>query len=266
MAKDPAALFYIDKWLVATKGMRGNVKGWYLNLILFQYDMGDLPNDIEELANLADVRISEYEEFKQVFEQVLSKKFEQNDSGRLENDFAREIIHKRKLFKDKRSGAGKMSYFVQYLTKNYKLSKAKIEYLKDSVNLTDLDLKNEQVLKQVIEHNLELYINVNKDISKDVFIDKYSVFKKIAFFNDDDFQAIWIDFIKIRKTKKAADSERAMKSLAKRLSEYSKGSKDIAMEIVRKSAEGGWSDIYPLNGQSSPKRKHDVSNDEYRNE
>ena len=85
--KDPAALLYIDKWLVSTKGMKGNAKGWYLNLILYQYDRGELPNNIEELANLCDVRFSEFEEFKQVFEQVLKQKFIVNDNGCLHQFF-----------------------------------------------------------------------------------------------------------------------------------------------------------------------------------
>ena len=94
--KDPAVLFYISDWLRATKGMKAHVRGWYLNLILFQYDMGDLPTDMEELANLADVRISEYDLFKQVFEQVLKQKFELNENNRLENKVAKEIIQARK--------------------------------------------------------------------------------------------------------------------------------------------------------------------------
>ncbi len=69
--KDPAVLFYIDSWLVSTKEMQADARGWYLNLILHQYDKGSLPIDIEELANLADVRFSEYEKFKKTFQQVL---------------------------------------------------------------------------------------------------------------------------------------------------------------------------------------------------
>ena len=108
---------------------------------------------------------------------------------------------------------------------------------------------------------LELYINEDENINKDKFIDKYKVFEKIEFFNNNDFQEVWIDFIKVRKKKKAADSERAMKSLANRLLEYSKGSKVTAMEIVRKSAEGGWSDIYPLNNKSISSKRTIIEKD-----
>jgi len=95
MAKDPAALLYIDKWLVATTEMKADARAYYMDLILFQFDKGSLPNDIEELANICRVRVSEFNNFKQVFEQVLKQKFKQNNEGRLENEFAKEIIQKR---------------------------------------------------------------------------------------------------------------------------------------------------------------------------
>lgn len=176
--KDPAILLYKDVWLMATKSMRGNAKGWYLNLILYQFDCGDLPNDIEELANLCDVRISEFEGFKQVFEQVLKHKFKQNERGRLENEIAKEILKKREIFKDKRSAAGKMSYVLKYYRHNYKITKAFENWFKTNV-IIDFDIKNEQVLKQVFEQNSELYINGNININKDN--NKYNIYNKENF-------------------------------------------------------------------------------------
>ena len=130
--RDPAVLFFIDKWLTSTKEMRADCRGWYLNLILHQFDKKSLPNDIEELANLADVRISEFDKFKQVFEQVLKHKFKQNSFGRLENEFAREILISRNIFKDKRSEAGKKSYFLKII-KSYTKDKQLITYLINNI-------------------------------------------------------------------------------------------------------------------------------------
>ena len=170
MVKDPAALLYIDKWIIATTEMKADARAYYMDLILFQFDKGSIPNDIEEMANICRVRFSEFNVFKQVFEQVLKQKFELNNDGRLENEFAKEIIQKRKRFIDKRSSAGKLSYLVKFATEHFKLNEAKIKFIKKNVDLTDLDLKNEQVLKQVLEQTLELYINEDEDenINKDV--------------------------------------------------------------------------------------------------
>jgi len=160
--KDPAALIYIDKWLVSTKGMKASARGWYLNLILHQYDKGSLPNNIEDLADFADVKHSEFEEFKQVFEQVLKQKFIENKEGRLINEFALEIIRKRENFKEKRSDSGKLSYILKYIRKNHINNKEFEVFLKENIDL-NFDTKDEQMLEQVFKQNYELYINEIED-------------------------------------------------------------------------------------------------------
>jgi len=68
------------------------------------------------------------------------------------------------------------------------------------------------------------------------------------FYNDEEFHLVWIDFEKVREKKKAAKSERSYKALLKKLMKYSGGDKDKAIEIVAKSADSGWSDLYELGG------------------
>lgn len=179
--KDPAALFYIDTWLSATAEMDSDVRGWYLNLILHQYDKKSLPDDIEKLAVMAGVKFSEYVRFEQVFKQVLQQKFERNEDGRLENKFASDILKKREAFLDKRSNAGKMSYISRFIYKNITKEADEIQYIKDNISIDELDLKNEHLLKQVFKHLLELYINGDKDIDSSIKID-YS--KLIDYWND----------------------------------------------------------------------------------
>lgn len=166
--KDPAVLFYINDWLTSTAEMDADVRGWYLNLLLHNYDKTDLPNDIEKLAVLCNVKFSEYERFKQVFEQVLKQKFEQTENNRLTNSRTNDILKNREIFKDKRSNAGKVSYVMKYFAKNYnkeyKINALK-QYVKESFDY-DIDLKNEQVLKQVFKHLFELYRNENESNTK----------------------------------------------------------------------------------------------------
>lgn len=168
MAKDPAVLLYIDNWLVSTKEMRADERGWYLNLILHQYDKGDLPNDIEELANLCDVRMSEFESFKAKWGQVLKHKFKQNNKGRLENDKAAEILRKREQFKEKRSESGKIGYVIKFAMAELKATREECEYIKTNFNFNNIDLKNEQMLKQVLKQTLKLYINGDGNKDKDL--------------------------------------------------------------------------------------------------
>ena len=167
MSKDPAILFFIDNWLVSTKEMKADERGWYLNLILHQFDKGDLPNDIEELANLADVRFSEFDLFKQKWEQVLKQKFKQNENGRLSNEKANDILKKRELFKSKRSESGKIGYVVKFAINELGATEEQVEHIKNTLDFEFIDTKNKQVLKQVLKQTIKLYINGNRNINKD---------------------------------------------------------------------------------------------------
>ncbi len=171
--KDPAVLFYISDWLTSTAEMDADCRGWYLNLLLHNYDKGSLSNDIETLANLAGVKFSEFARFKQVFEQVLKHKFEQTSEHRLNNPRTNEILRRREVFKEKRSLAGKTSYVLRYFKKTYKreMTRAFEDFVKaniPSLNIESINLKNEQVLKQVFEHLFELYRNGNGNRNKDL--------------------------------------------------------------------------------------------------
>lgn len=169
-SKDPAALFYIDKWLVATAEMDADLRGWYLNLILHQYDKKSLPNNIEVLAVLANVKFSEFERFKQMFEQVLRHKFKENESGRLKQEFATEVIQAREKFTEKRELAGKIGYFIKFVKRVHGDDYKFLEYLKNEIDFENLDTKDEENLKQVLKQMLKLYINTNKDIDNDALI------------------------------------------------------------------------------------------------
>lgn len=163
MAKDPAALFYIDHWLVATKEMRAECRGWYLNLVLHQFKSGSLPGEIEELANLADVRISEFDLFQQMWQQVLKQKFEVLPTGRLQDAEAAEIIRSRETFKNKRAAAGRISAFIKFIRKHLCKDENIIFFIKQHVDVNTIATSDQQVLKQVFDHLFQLYINKNKN-------------------------------------------------------------------------------------------------------
>lgn len=167
--RDPAALFYIDTWLTATAEMDSDVRGWYLNLILHNYDKKSLPNDIEKLGLLAGVKFSEFERFKQVYEQVLKQKFELNEDGRLENKYAKSIIQGREQFKDKRSKSGNIGYCIKLALNIKGYNKKAIEWLKEHLYNSDIEYIEQAKSEQVLEQMLKLYINTNEneDINTD---------------------------------------------------------------------------------------------------
>lgn len=163
MAKDPACLFYIDTWLSSTAEMDSDVRGWYLNLILHQYDKKDLPNDLEKLAVLAGVKFSEFERFKQMFEQVLKQKFNLNNNQRLENVYAKSILSGREQFKDKRQKSGNIGVVIK-LAKTIKgFTEKHIDTLKNHLYSLEIEEIEKHKDKQVLEQMLKLYINENKN-------------------------------------------------------------------------------------------------------
>jgi uncharacterized damage-inducible protein DinB len=240
--KDPAVLFFIDKWLVSTKDMKSFAKGWYLNLILYQYDKGSLPNDIEELANLCDVRISEFEQFKQVWEQVLKQKFKANDKGGLENEMAAEILRKREAFKEKRSEAGKIGYITKVAMTMYKGDYGFIDYVKEEINLEAIDTKDKQMLKQVLKQMHKLYINVDEDKDN---INNKKINEILNQLSPESKELIetWLQY---KKEKNQPYKPTGLKSFITQLKNLSKGDRIKAKKIIQQSMANNWSGIFEL--------------------
>ena len=259
--KDPAALLYIDNWLVSTKCMKADERGWYLNLVLHQYDKGELPYDIEELANLADVRISEFERFKQAWEQVLKHKFKQNENGNLENPNAKEIIRRRENFKDKRSASGKIGYIVKFAINKLKATQEQIEFIKSNINIDEIDTKNEQVLKQMLEQIIKLYINgdkdkdINKDIDKGVQGDKKKkpdpdelLLSKMRI--EDAFKDSFLDWLRYKRKKGQSYKDEESTTLAfEKLKSLAGDNPVTAAKIVNQSRANNWAGLFELKEQ-----------------
>lgn len=167
---DPAVLLYVNDWLNSTATMEADCRGWYLNLILHNYDKGSLPNDLEMLAVLCNVKFSEFKRFEQVFEQVLKHKFEETDDGSLSNRRTDKILQARETFKDKRIDAGRKSYLSRFLHKKFPKqsnNKGLKDFILNNID-SSIDLKDEQMLEQVFKQMFELYRSENENEIKDI--------------------------------------------------------------------------------------------------
>lgn len=112
---------------------------------------------------------------------------------------------------------------------------------KENGSYTDLQPNVNQVPTRRT-HSIVEYSEVENSIVKN----KYNPSDDFVFFNDLEFQEVWKDFKAVRTKKKASNSDRAIKGIITKLVEYSKNDKLTAIEIIGKSADSGWSNIYEL--------------------
>lgn len=92
----------------------------------------------------------------------------------------------------------------------------------------------------------------NNDNKKGKLFDFYFEY---PFFKDE-FAKIWFnEFIPLKKKKKASITDRALKSQLKKIAGISNSNFNIALEILEKSVNSGWTDFYELKTNGTPKRK-----------
>ena len=98
-----------------------------------------------------------------------------------------------------------------------------------------------QIMKEIIINGLQE--EVKKPTIK---AEKYNPTDDLQFFNDEDFQLIWMEYISIRVRKKASNTDRAIKTIIKKILKESKGNKKYALAMLEKSVNSGWTDVYEV--------------------
>lgn len=243
MAKDPAVLIYISQWLTSTAGMDADARGWYFNLMLHNYDKEGLPNDIEILAQLAGVKFSEFDRFKQVLEQVLKQKFVLNEAnGLLENPKTMDMLKSRGEFKEKRARSGNIGVVMKAAAKITGFNKKLLLKLKgDLYTFSDEEIeeaKSEQMLKQM----LKLYINEDVDVNKDINSNKDKAIESYketgCKFESVEFKKSWIEIIGSKKWKSKEQS-----AINKSLKQLMKYEEPFALALVDKAIAGGYQGV-----------------------
>jgi uncharacterized protein YdaU (DUF1376 family) len=89
--KDPAFLFYSEKWLQGTASLMPEEKGVYIDLLCHQHQDGSLPNDTRRLARMAGLSEAE---FLPIWSTV-REKFRLTDDNRWVNRKLTEVVTER---------------------------------------------------------------------------------------------------------------------------------------------------------------------------
>jgi len=82
--------------------------------------------------------------------------------------------------------------------------------------------------------------------TKDKINIKYNPLIDCSFFKDDDFEDAWRSWSIVRTKKKCSNSDRAIKMVINKIMTLSGGNKELAIKIIDQSANGGYTDLWPL--------------------
>lgn len=164
--KDPAVLLYFDKWITSTNGMKAEFRAWYMDLIIYQYDKGKIPMDVDELAGICRVRPSEYQAFNQMVDQVVKQKFVERD-GFYYNDITSEVLRKREDFVQKRTLSSNIGVVIKIARSMKSVTEAQIDFIKEFLKDKTIEEINTYKSNQMVNHLVNLYINEDEDVNKD---------------------------------------------------------------------------------------------------
>lgn len=166
MAQDPAFLMYYHKWLTSTAGWDADIRGWYINLLCHQADKPDgLPADIESLADLAGVKISQYDRFKLCWKHTLESKFSINDNGLLVNEKQKKIISDRREYANKQSERGVIGYYIKLARRECSISNEVASALYKALEKEKIKEKTKEDALICFKHTLEALMRDINSIS-----------------------------------------------------------------------------------------------------
>jgi uncharacterized protein YdaU (DUF1376 family) len=145
----------IGDWLKGTRGMKAEVRGVYLNLLLYQWDNGYIPSDMEELC-LIDP------ELPKVWDKIKSK-FVEIAPGQLQNKKSEEVRNfwSKQKSNGKKGGRPKKENPNNNPTNN------------PNTNLhNDIDLDNDIVVDKVKEGSETIRVNVARETDSEIVEEK----------------------------------------------------------------------------------------------
>lgn len=189
MANNPTVYWYYKAWLVATAGWDADIVGWYSRLLSHQADKYSLPGDLESLAELAGVKISQYDRFKLSWELKLKHKFKLNPDGTVYNPRMRQILDTRDESSDSQSQRGIIGSLIKKARKLCTLNEQEEELLIEElkkIDWGDLSIKEREAkLKAKLEAKLKAFkvtVTVPVKGTVPVTVTKQSLFEEFEEF------------------------------------------------------------------------------------
>lgn len=166
--KDPAFLMYSNDWLEGTADLSPSEKGVYIDLLCYQHQKGNLPNDLIKLSRLSRLAL---DDFKLIWENIKDK-FEQIDN-RLVNQKLYEVMNERSIKGKKNTITG---IFASLLRKA-NLKKKDYNFIKNQFKIEDFEQIEKERLTECLtewfDKCLKSIEDENEDETKDEDIIQY---------------------------------------------------------------------------------------------
>lgn len=172
MAKDPAFLFYSDRFYSGTRTMLPEERACYIDLLIYQHQKGIIPNDTKRILMFC-TGVDEA-----TLKATLKAKFKQTNKGWV-NEVLENVVSERKTYKKTQSENGKIGQF--WKKSKQILSKKDFLILKKTMGSNDIlyFLKNNEINKGTLKGSLKRClstrvkdVNVNKDINENEIFEK----------------------------------------------------------------------------------------------
>jgi hypothetical protein len=258
--KDPAFLFYTQKFYESTRTMFPMERACYLDLLMYQHQNGEIPNEIGRLL----MYCPGVDEATLVA--TLQAKFVRTETGWI-NLFMKNVIEEREIFTKNQSESGKIGSFWKKMYSFY--PKTKVKILKDFFSkdlivsiYEDLIFNDRNTFEGSVKRCLSTRdINTDIDIDKIIsIIDKGGVGEKeeggrqepqqaiIYPFNSEAFLDVWNKWLEY-KSKEHRFNYKTIESQQAQLTELanlSNGDQETAISIIRQSVANGWKGLFKL--------------------
>jgi hypothetical protein len=155
MASDPAFLCYYKDILTSCADWEPDAFGWYFKLLCHQADKPEgLPNDVEALASICNVKFSQFQQFKTAWEKRIKEQFITNSAGLLVNEKQKEVLDKRRNYLDAQSIKGIIGAFIKRVRGLHDFTerqwKAASKYLIDNFDHIAFDEKEQVYLEAML--------------------------------------------------------------------------------------------------------------------
>lgn len=161
--KDPAFLFYPQRWLEGTAEMTPEQRGVYIDLLAHQHQKGSIPSEIGKLCRL--VRLSE-SEFTPIWNEV-KLKFRSTNDNRLVNETLDEIKTERSTKSLTNTITGTLASIIRLSNQPAEINEKIKKSFKIDAFLTVPKESLTDRLGEWYQERLKSIININGNINTD---------------------------------------------------------------------------------------------------